>query len=220
MSLASSGTSPTFFKVFEKVISDVYEDAGFCANSVRLSPKRIEQMMKAGSLDGDWIRVQGFAGLTGQDMMPVPVPLFQLETIFVSLKSSDFDGTETDLNGRRVGHTSGFRWIESRLAPLGGIPMEVPRTVPVVELLMRKRFDVFATLTANVSRITAEAEKTEQAITIRSWQQIPTFHYVHKRHAEKVPALSSAFERAIKNGAFDVLYKYPGIRSPSPTSTP
>lgn len=211
MLLASSGSSAEFFDVFEKAIAGVYKTAGFCAQSIQAAPKRIEQMMAAGTLDGDWIRVEDHNILTNQDLLPIPMPLFALQTIFVSLESSNFDGTEADLKDRRVGHAAGFRWIEARLPASGSVPMEVPSTVPVVELLSRGRFDVYVTVSANVASIRDQAEKAKQTVQINNWTAIPVYHYIHARHADKLDALTEALKVAYETGAFDAIYTMPGI---------
>ncbi len=214
MRLGADDSLEQFYPLFENLIADIYKTAGFCAVSVPMSPKRIEQMIAAGTLDGDWIRIEGYARSFQQDLIAVPVPLFKVESVFLSRPTSNFDGTAADLKGRSVGFQSGFRWIEKNLPLFGAKTVEIPSGLPVNDLLARGRFEVFATDGVRGHAIQARGPTGNMQLRLHSWEKISFYHLVHKRHAEKVEPLQHAFEAAIARGAFKEIYALPGLEEP------
>lgn len=200
-----------FYPLFDKLIEGVYERAGFCATSVPLSPKRIEQMMDAGTLDGDWIRVEGYAEEFGQDLIPVPYPLFQVEAVLLSPVNSGFDGSVEDLRGRSVGYQSGFRWIEKNLPLAGALPMQMPSGLPIRDLLERGRFEVFATDGVRAAMILKNSDQTPSKLRVHSWRKISFYHMVHRRHADKIEAIGQALTESMALGEFDPIFALPGL---------
>lgn len=207
---ADEGVSD-FHPLFEDLVASIYQRAGYCAVSFSLAPKRVEMMLANGTLDGDWMRVKGFAAQSHLQLIEVPVPLFQLEAVFLARADGPFDGTPEDLRARTVGYPAGFYWIEKNLLALGAIPIETPSGVPVQELLNRGRFDVYATDTVRaypIMRLQNDGKKTLRQTT---WMEIPFFHLVHERHKNKVDGLAREIENAINAGEFDHLFALPGL---------
>lgn len=200
-----------FFALFEAAIADVYRRAGYCAISVPLSPKRIEQMVSTGTLDGDWARVKGYAEMFGQDLVAVPYPLFQVEAVMLSLVNSPFTGSPEDLNGRRVGFEAGFRWLEKNLPKVGAIPLEVPADVPIKDLLERGRFEVFATDGVRGKFIENKFAAADAQVRVHSWKKSAFYHFVHRRHADKLGRLQKAFIEAVASGTMDQVFALPGL---------
>lgn len=200
-----------FHPLFENLIATVYERAGYCAVSISLAPNRIEMMLTDGALDGDWMRVEGYADQFHVDLIEVPIPLFYLDTVFLTRADSNFNGIPDNLKGRTVGYQSGFRWIEKSLLALGAIPKVIPSGVPVRELLKRRRFEVFATDGVRGFQIMQAPESEQNPLRQTNWGKIPFFHLVHKRHKDKVNALTREIENAINAGEFDLLFALPGI---------
>lgn len=211
LKLGADESLAQFYSLFDGVIKSVYERAGFCAQSIPLSPKRIEQMLKAGTLDGDWIRVEGYREKFNPDLLPVPAPLFRLEVVFVSLANTDFDGSPADVAGRRVGYQAGFRWIEANLPLLGAEMVEIPAAMPIRDLLERRRFEVFATDGVRANFLRTSFADNPDALRIHPWAKMAFYHLVHKRHADKVDALKAAFNDALVDGTFDTILRLPGL---------
>lgn len=203
-----------FYALFENAIAQVYADAGFCAVSVPLSPKRIENLMASGGLDGDWIRVEGYPELFEIDLIALKPALFQMEAKLVTTDRSDFDGTVADLKGRRVGYQAGFRWLEKNLPATGAIVIEMPSGVPIKDLLARGRFDVFATDGVRAEQIKETYEGTGDQPIIYAWRSIPFHHMLHKKHRGKATAISQALAKGIQSGLFNGVYELPGLSPP------
>ncbi len=200
-----------FHPLFESLVTSIYRRAGFCAVSISLAPKRAEMMLATGVLDGDWMRAKGFADQSHLGLIEVPIPLFQLEAVLLASPDNPFNGTPKDMKDRTVGYPAGFYWIEKNLLALGAIPKEIPRGVPVQELLMRGRFEVFATDSVRAHPIMQSQGNSQNTVRQTSWEKIPFFHLVHKRHKDKVEALATEIKNAIDAGEFDHLFALPGL---------
>ncbi len=200
-----------FHPLFENLVASIYRRAGHCAISISLAPKRVEMMLATGALDGDWMRAKGFADQSRLDLIEVPIPLFQLEAVLLTSADSSFNGTPKDMKDRTVGYPAGFYWIEKNLLALGAIPKEIPSGVPVQELLMRGRFEVFATDSVRAHPILQSQGNSQNTIRQTSWEKISFFHLVHKRHKDKVEALATEIKNAIDVGEFDHLFALPGL---------
>ena len=200
-----------FHPLFENLITSIYRRAGHCVVSISAAPKRIEKMLASGALDGDWMRVEGYADQFNVDLIEIPIPLFQIDAVLLAGANSDFNGTPEDLKDRIVGYHAGFRWVEKSLPALGAIPKEIPLGVPVQELLMRGRFEVFATDGVRAHQILRSQSDGQNRIRWTSWKTISFFHLIHRRHKDKVNALKREIERAIEAGEFDQIFALPGL---------
>lgn len=212
--LGADQTLAQFYGIFEEAIAQVYEDAGLCATSIPMAPKRIETMVKSGSLDGDWIRVEGYPDMFDMDLIAIKPALFQMEAKLLTTNQSDFDGTVEDLKGRRVGYQAGFRWLEKNLPAVGAIAVEMPSGVPVKDLLERGRFEVFATDGVRAEQIKATYKEGEQEPMIYAWRSIPFHHMLHTRHRDKADAIGEALQKGIRSGLFNQVYTLPGLSPP------
>lgn len=212
--LGADQTLAQFYGIFEGAIAQVYEDAGLCATSVPMSPKRIETMVKSGSLDGDWIRVEGYPDMFDMDLIAIKPALFHMEAKLIATNQSDFDGTIEDLKDRRVGYQAGFRWLEKNLPAVGAIAVEMPSGVPIKDLLERGRFEVFATDGVRAEQIRATYKDGEQEPMIYAWRSIPFHHMLHTRHRDKADAIGLAFKKGIQSGLFNQVYTLPGLSPP------
>lgn len=215
---ADDGVSE-FHPMFEGVVASIYKRIGHCVISISIAPKRSEMMLAIASLDGDWMRADGFKERSGLDIIEVPVPLFELDMILLTKANSSFNGTPEDMNGRTVGYPAGFAWIEDNLLAIGAIPKEVPTGVPVRELLLRGRFEVFATDGVRAFQMLGPQDNQSNAIRQTSWTKVPFFHLVHAKHKNKVGALAQEIKKAISAGEFDHMFDLPGLSRATPVPT-
>jgi len=168
-------------------------------------------MLATGSLDSDWFRVEGYENQVDLDLLAIPIPLFQIDAVLLYRTDSDFDGTPEDLKGRAVGYQSGFRWLEKGLPALGAIPREIPAGVPVAELLMRGRFEIYATDSVR-AHVTMQSQNNGQnTLQQSSWKKLSFFHLVHRRHQDKISALKREIRNAMDAGEFDQIFALPGL---------
>lgn len=213
--LGTSGRSEDVFKAFHPAITAVYEAAGYCERSVRIAPKRIEQMILAGTLDGDWVRAEDYETIAGKHLVPVPEAIFSMDVKFLSIKNTEFQGQPENLAGLRVGYLAGFRWAESRIIENGGIPVQIPSGGQILELLKRQRFDVYVTLSPYVGSIINRSDEDPNLLKVDQWATLRFYHMLHERHVDKVKPLQKAIREAKSEGVFDALYNFPGIDRPA-----
>jgi len=203
------GASHTLFAKFFDVL---YERAGLCHNSRSMTSNRKEQMLRTGEIDGDWLRVEGFAEQYPEAMIAVPQPIFTMPAHFFWLEASNFDGNPASLKGKRVGHPAGYRWIEWNLPKQEAIAVPLFNENTVWDLLTRGRIEVYVTSNMSADTLLAEAEKAGIAYRHDVWRHIPFFHILHRRHAAIVPKLNQALVDMIESGELAEILKVPGIR--------
>ncbi len=211
MRLGADDSLSIFYPLFENLAARFYEEAGFCATSVALPSKRIEIMLANNQLDADWLRMEDYPRDFNSSLIAVPVPLFQLDAVLLSMKDDSFDGEIAALQGRSVAYQSGYRWLEKHLPLTGAVTKEMPAGIPISDLLLRKRIKIFATDSVRASLILEELGDAKSDMRVTVWEKMKFFHLVHKRHREKIPALSVAIRNSINRGDFKKIYALPGL---------
>ena len=199
------------YPIYEKVINAIYARAGMCATSIPVNPMRQSLLIASGGLDGEWLRYEGYDKIFEPDLMPVPQPIFQMEAVLVRRADSSFSGNPVDLEGRRVAHVNGLRWIETHLPLHGAIGVPVPGDVPAIGLLLRNRFDIYATHRLQAEEMLASLGEGQNSIIVSHWDNAPFLHFLHKRHADKLDRLATATLEAIAAGDMEEMYALPGI---------
>jgi ABC-type amino acid transport substrate-binding protein len=158
--------------------------------------------------------VKGYEKLNTLNLVPVPQAIFNVDYVFIWLKTTSFDGDPAHLPGLRVGHLSGNRWLEKNLDQKKIKTVPIPHNSPIAELLLRRRFDIFAIDGLLLSRIIAQNPQLTEKIKTKIWKQIPFQHFLTQKHADKIKALNTAAVSAITSGRFDAIYTLPGVSHP------
>ena len=182
-----------------------------CAVSIPVNPMRQSLLIASGGLDGEWLRYEGYDQIFEPDLMAVPQPIFQMEAVLVRRADSSFSGNPKDLEGRRVAFVNGLRWIETHLPQHGAIGVQIPGDVPATGLLLRNRFDIYATHRLQAEEMLASLGKGQNSIIVSHWDYAPFLHFLHKRHADKLARLARATREAIAAGDMEEMYALPGI---------
>ncbi len=182
------------FAAFDAFFQDLYNRAGYCAKSVAMDPKRIEQLLIRGELDGDWFRPGDYVASMSDKLISLPQPLFGLEARLIWLDRTAFSGKPEDLRGLKVGYQAGFRWLESHLPQMGAHPFAVSSTAQTWELLARGRIDVFATSGLHEAAIIDHLRSKEDAVNRALWTTVSFFHALNPRHQDKAEKLNSALK--------------------------
>ncbi|TNE62229.1 MAG: ABC transporter substrate-binding protein [Alphaproteobacteria bacterium] len=196
---------------FEALFEDLYGRAGLCAKSVPMDPKRIEQLLDLGDLDGDWFRPADYVESRHKMMLQLQQPILGLESRLVWLASSDFSGQPADLKGRIVGYQAGFRWLEGHIPRMGGIPFAVSSTAQIRGLLERGRIDVFATSSVHEPAVLETFGKDMGLVHQSTWAAVPFYHLLHPRHEDKVARLNDALKQMIESHAIEAYLDMPGV---------
>lgn len=197
---------------FQRFYDALYARLGLCQKAIEMASNRKEQLLRNGEVDGDWIRVEGFAEQYPDSMIAVPFPIFEMPAHFFWLAGTDFTGKAKGLAGKRVGHPRGYRWLEWNLPKHGGIVIPLDHEKTVWDLLARGRMDVYVTSNMSASSLLAQANNAGLTYRHAIWQHIPFYHLLHKRHADLVPKIDAALREMALSGDLESLLKVPGIR--------
>jgi len=211
LKLGADETLGAHFAAFEKLMTDLYSRAGLCANSIAMSPKRIEQLMANGELDGDWFRPSEYIATRGLEQQIIPQAIFGLEARLIWLKKSGFSGNPADLKGLTVGYRAGFRWIETHIPLMGGKPFAITGGSQVKALLEHGRIQVYATSSAHEPNVFAAFGNERDKLVSARWATEPFYHLLQLRHADKIPALTKAIKDMIRDGDMQKHLIMPGV---------
>ncbi|NVJ96989.1 MAG: hypothetical protein HWE25_02490 [Alphaproteobacteria bacterium] len=211
--LGGDETLGTHFQTFEKLFEQLYAKAGLCVRSVSMTPKRIEQLMRSGELDGDWFRPAEYIATRALEQQILPQAMFGLEARMIWLKETGFSGKPEDMKGLKVGHRAGFRWLETHIPLMEAKPFPIPGGSQVKALLIHRRIDLYATSSLHeVALLEAFGEDADK-FTSAYWATEPFYHILHSRHADKIPALNAALRAMHQSGELNGFLTMPGIVS-------
>ncbi len=202
------------YPVFETFFTALYEQAGLCVTSVAMAPKRIEQLLVRGELDGDWFRPSDYATEFSDQLVALPQPVFGLEARLLWLADTPFSGHPEDLKGLTVGHQSGFRWLEAHLPQMGAKTFAVSSSTHVWDLLARRRIDVFATSGIHEASLMQSPRAAGADVKRALWTTVSFYHLLHPRHADKVTRLNAALVQMIRTHHAATDLNIPGIQRP------
>lgn len=208
------GSSQPYFQRFYDAL---YARLGMCQKAISMTSNRKEQLLRNGEVDGDWIRVEGFAEQYPDSMIAVPFPIFEMPAHFFWLSDTEFNGKAEGLAGRRVGHPRGYRWLEWNLPKHGGIIVPLDHENTVWDLLTRGRLDVYVTSNMSAASLRAQANNAGLSYRHAIWQYIPFHHLLHVKHADLIPMINATLEDMALSGDLKTLLKVPGIRIPPVT---
>lgn len=202
------------YAVFEEFFTTLYEEAGLCAKSIAMAPKRIEQLLVRGELDGDWFRPSDYAAEFSDQLIALPQPIFGLEARLIWLADTGFSGHPGDLKGLTVGHQAGFRWLEAHLPQMGAKTFAVSSSTNVWDLLERKRIDVFATSGIHEASLLASPRAQGGDVKRALWTTVSFYHLLHPKHADKAARLNAALVEMIRTHHAATDLNIPGIQRP------
>lgn len=211
LKLGADETLGSHYDAFKKLMTDLYSRAGLCSISIAMSPKRIEQLMANGELDGDWFRPSEYIATRGLEQQIVPQAIFGLEARIIWLTETGFSGDPADLKGITVGYRAGFRWLETHIPLMGGKPFAITGGSQVKALLEHGRIQVYATSSAHEPNVIATFGEDADKLTSTRWATEPFYHLLQQRHADKIPALTHALREMIKDGDMKQHLTMPGV---------
>jgi hypothetical protein len=202
------------FSRFEALFDDWYGRIGVCVRSVAITPKRIEQLLQNGELDGDWFRPDEFVRTHKLEDASVPQPLFDMAARIMWLDTKKFSGNPEDMAGLTVGYRAGFRWLERHIPMTGAHAFPVSSSSQVKMLLERGRIDLYATGALQEPGVRAQFGPSGPRITSAYWTSVPFLHILHARHKALLPLLHTALQQMIKSGDIAPYLTIPGVAVP------
>lgn len=202
-----------YFQTFENLFDRLYAKAGLCATSTSMTPKRIEQLMRTGELDGDWFRPAEYIATRTLEQHILLQAMFGLEARIIWLKKTEFSGNPEDMKGLTVGYRAGFRWLEAHVPLMEATPFPVTYSSQVKALLMHGRIDLYATSSLHEAAVFETFAQDADKYASAHWATEPFYHLLHSRHADKIPALNEALRTMHQSGELEAFLTMPGIVS-------
>jgi len=199
---------------FTSLFEDLYRRVELCVRSVPMSPKRIEQLLETGELDGDWFRPSEFIETRALEPYAVRQPVFAMAAHILWLDRTDFSGAPADMRGLVVGHRDGYRWLERHIPMTGATPFPISNSSQVKMLLIRGRIDLYATSSVNEAIIRRQFTATDPALKSIYWDKAPFQHILHPRHQALIPSLDAALRTMIESGDLEQYLSMPGAMAP------
>ena len=200
-----------YYAIFSGLGEQLYTEAGLCSVFIALPIKRIEKMLADNQLDADLLRMESYPQTFNTSLIEVPQPLFEIDTVLLSMNANSFDGNIASLTGRTIAFQAGFRWLEQNISAAGAVAREIPANASIKELLERGRISIFATDSVRASDIIQEFGDQRSNVRVTFWLKTKFHHLVHQRHRDKIPAINDALKRLIARGDFDKIFSLPGL---------
>lgn len=211
--LGADETLGVHFQTFEKLFERLYSQAGLCVISTPMIPKRIEQLLRTGELDGDWFRPAEYVATRALEHQILPQAMLGLEARMIWLKTTGFSGNPEDIEGLVVGYHAGFRWLETHVPLMGATPFPVTAGSQIKALLMHGRIDLYATSSLHEAAVFETFAEDAEKYTSAYWATEPFYHILHSRHVDKIPALNEALRTMHISGELNTFLTMPGIVS-------
>ncbi len=180
---------------FDVIVGEAFRRAGLRLKLVKLPAERGLINANAGIEDGDLSRIAGLE-LTYPNLVRVPEKLTDVDFVAFARKATPSVASWATLEPFPVGHIKGWKIFENNLRPATPITT-VDDAEQLLTLLDKNRIDValydrwMGIALAKQMRI-QNIHVVEPSLATRE-----VFIYLHKRHADKVPAIAAAL-RAIK----------------------
>jgi len=165
-----------------------FADAGVCTETIPMPVRRSEQLIRAGDLDGDFLRSKVWAEMHADEVILVitPVAVDQMVVISRVDEGNEFPDLAS-LSGHMVAISAGHRWAEHKIAEVGGKAMGTNSGVKILELVRRGR--VTAGL-LEASLLPPANERTD--IRVDPVSEISYHIVLRKKHVNLLPALNAA----------------------------
>lgn len=202
---------------FKALFETLYDRAGLCMQFVSMTSRRKETQLFSGKLDADALRVDGYTEYSNGQAIALPQPIFEMPAVFMWLPHTAFGGKPEDLkNHPRIGYAAGFKWIEWNLGKLSikGIPL--PQEDKILDLLKRKRIDLYVTGAVNAASLQMDAKVNGTALLQSNWKPVKFYHILNRKHQALVPTLNRALTKMVRDGDVATLLKDTGLSVSQP----
>lgn len=177
------------------VAGEAFRRAGFQLRLLKLPPERGLSNANAGIDDGDLTRIEGLEQHY-PNLVRVPEKLIDWHFVAFARSNAQREATWTSLAPLAVGHIKGWKIYERNLLPATSVTL-VDDATALFSMLGKNRIDValyerwLGIALVRKMRI-QDANVLNPPLAVKEM-----FIYLHKRHADKVPAIAAGL-RTIK----------------------
>lgn len=181
----------------ERILKEVYQQLNMDVGVEFYPGERSLIAANTGKTDGELARIKGIEK-EYPNLIMIPVPLTELSLAAFSNQALNIT-TFDDLKKYRIGFVGGTKILNQMTA---GFPhvLRVNHPDQLFDMLLLGRVDVVID-TYEDGLVILQSEKYQQVKIINaSLLKYPVFHYVNKKHAKLVPAISKIFEKMRDKG--------------------
>ncbi len=209
LTLVSGDMAPGFYHSREQngLLDDILEQAlqrmGYGLHVMTVPTERSLKMTAAGLADGELLRTRAIEEYF-PTLLRVPESLVESEFVVFSRDVIDLQDAWQSLSGKSVGIIFGMKIIESRV-PSSALVTKVRDETQLFTLLQKKRID-YAVFIRGLGQYYLHKNNIEGLIVSdMSLENVPSYVYLHPKHAALVPRLASALQAMKQDGSYQKL---------------
>jgi len=209
LTLVTGDLVPGFYHSSEQtgLLDDIVEQAldrmGYGLRVLTVPTERSLKMTEAGIVDGDLIRTRAIEEYF-PTLLQVPEVLLQSEFVVFSREAIDLKNGWQSLSGKSVGIIFGMKIIEKKV-PASALVTKVKNEAQLFTLLLKKRID-YAVFIRDIGQYYLHENKIKGLVASdMSLERVPSYVYLHPKHAALVPGLASALLGMKKDGSYQKL---------------
>lgn len=183
----------------ERLLKEAYQKIDIDITVEKYPGERSLVAANAGKTDGELGRIAGLEK-TYTNLVMVPVPLIELSVSAFSNKNISIDSVK-ELKKYRVGYVAGTKIVEQMTVDVKD-RLPVGRPEQLFEMLLLDRIDVAVHTTEDGLLILQSARYAKIKTAGPPLARSVIYHYLHKKHAHLVPAISKALQEMTDKGVF------------------
>lgn len=181
----------------ERILKVAYGELGISIKMQKLPGKRALVHSNRGITDGELFRILGI-NKTFQNLIPIMVPVhYSSFVVFTTNVDFEVNGWES-LRPYKIGYLSGIALIENNTK---GMMVEPVNTMKQgFKKLILERTHVM--IETRISGLSVIKENNFKGITILEppLQNVPVYHYLHKKHRALIPELEKVMRQIEQDG--------------------
>lgn len=176
-------------------LSPIYRELGIELEVMALPSKRSLVFSNQGNVDGELLRIEGIEE-NYPNLIPIPITLYQLSAYAYTIHGkTDFKQPE-DILRFNVGMHRGVQWEERFVGQFPRYVLRVGGTLNKFKLLTLDRVDYVISTEQRANEIISKHFNNDNIKRVSPMlKHINLIHYLHKKHAHLVPAISAAINK-------------------------
>ncbi|WP_027710438.1 substrate-binding periplasmic protein [Zooshikella ganghwensis] len=189
------------------VLRELYQSAGLCFEAVIAPSKRLVQMIKSGSIDGEFGRANIFFSEHNYSLIKIEPPILRFYGVYVTKNKIDKTiWSKSLLRGKKIASIRGVFWSDSFAKKQNLELFLVQDANQLTKMLEYSRIDGFLTDTLTLKlAILANKINPEDYWVSPSLVDLSVYHYLISKHYEVAPRLKDIINSYTKSGLLDDL---------------
>ncbi len=195
--------SPEQAGLVDEFVEQALDRMGYGLHVLTVPTERSLKMAEAGLADGDLMRTRAIEEFF-PTLLQVPESLVDNEFVVFSRDTIDLKNGWQSLSGKSVGIIFGFKIVEKKV-PASALVTKVKDETQLFTLLLKKRID-YAVFIKGLGQYHIHKNNIKGlVISDISLERVPSYVYLHPKHAALVPRLASALLEMKQDGSYQYL---------------